>query len=258
VNIWPQDLISEVSADDLKRGRVCGRAFALEHGSTKPRLVQPEDIVETTVRHALDLLYDTDVDQRSWKSLHQTLLKIWPIHSRRTSFVDEYEETGWRLQASTLLNNAWCSVDHTVAPVLRHAQTRAVLTPSVTLVAHIDRVDLDSHGDLSVLLYITRGGPRADERLMGEDPTVLVAATTVRETLGAPVSSVSFFDLHSGTVARWEPRDLDLHAERIRFQLAAEVAELFGDHAPVPGALCGTCRHLPTCPAILDRLQQPC
>jgi len=188
-----------------------------------------------------DFMSSVPVEERTSSRLEELLREKWRRY--RMGFVDRDEEKAWGERALGQLRWFAGTQDLSVMPLMVEDYHKAELSPLVTLVGRIDRVDRDAAGGLHIIDYKTG---RMPEEI---DATQLHAyALILSRTQDVPVTRASYLYLDAGEVRTLHPTpgDLEEAAESVLAAVERILAER--DYPAVVQGHCNHCDFLEICP----------
>jgi putative RecB family exonuclease len=207
---------------------------------TKPR---PYYTMGDHVHAALkDLLSSVPVEERTGARLEDLLREKWRRY--RKGFADREEERQWGERALEQLRQFAASQDLSVTPLMVEDYHSTELSPKVTLVGRIDRVDLEPGGGLHIIDYKTGRTPSDID-----SNQLHIYALILSRTRDEPVARASYLYLDAGELQTLYPTeaDLDEAAEYVIVSVDRILAER--EYPPVARDHCKTCDFLEICPS---------
>lgn len=186
--------------------------------------------------------------ERTASKLEDLLREKWRRY--RKGFENKDDEKQWGERA--LEQVRWFAENHDlhITPVMVEDFHKAELSPKITLVGKIDRVDMEADGGLHIIDYKT--GRMPDEL----DRTQLdIYALILSREQELPVDRVSYLYLNSGRCWTVQPTadDLEQAADYVFESVDSILSET--KYPAVINRYCGNCDFLEICPekgAILD------
>ena len=195
--------------------------------------------VHTTLREFLTRI---PVELRTAKTTESLLRRHW---SRcRIGFKNAEQEKRWADKALGQLERFVAEHDVTVQPLMVEVPMEAEITPKVTLVGRMDRVDLESDGSLHIIDYKTGNMPEETDWSQ-----LHLYALLLTRKLPYRVGKASFHYLASGVVQSTEI--LPDVLEQTVWDLLVTAKEINTEKCfqPTPGPACKRCDFGPICPA---------
>jgi RecB family exonuclease len=197
------------------------------------------DHVHATLK---DFFSSIPAEERSVPKLEDLLREKWRRY--RKGFADRQEERLWGERALEQLRQFAASQDLSVTPLMVEDYHTAELSPKVTLVGRIDRVDLEPGGGLHVIDYKT--GRMPDEI---DSMQLHLYSLILSRTRDEPVARASYLYLDAGELQTLYPTQTDLD-EGADYVIAA-VDRILAEREYPPSARdhCRTCDFLEICPS---------
>ena len=189
-----------------------------------------------------DFLSSVPVEERTSSRLEDLLREKWRRY--RKGFADLEEERQWGERALAQLRWFAESQDLSVTPLMVEDYHTAELSPTITLVGRIDRVDRERESGLHIIDYKTG---RMPEEI---DSTQLhIYALILSRAQEVPVARVSYLYLDTGEMHTLCPSQQDLE-EAAEYVIAAVDRILAEREYPaIVQGLCRTCDFLDICPS---------
>lgn len=252
-----------LSASAIGRYRLCEKQFhfadvlraRVDEPQSSPVLAQAN-----AVHHALERFFGLPVRERNLEHLHRALRAVWPEH-RAGAFGSRFEEAYHGRDALEMLAAYAERADLTAQPLAREQRFRLALTPQVTLVGKIDRVDrahdpsdpdrdeLDTDRPatpIEVIDYKT-GKQTLESASLPFEPAVQVYVAAAERLFKRPVSKVRYVYLRGDDV-EWVPGDRD-EVEKVKRRLLDKCEEIASaqEFPAFAGVHCNWCRYALLC-----------
>ena len=188
-----------------------------------------------------DFLSIVPVEERTVARLENLLREKW--QSNRKGFKDLDDEKQWGERALSQVRWFAQSQDLSVTPIMLEDFHSAELSPKITLVGRIDRVDKEAEGGLHIIDYKTGKMPEEIDRNQ-----LYIYAVVLSKEQKLPVSKVSYFYLEAGEFQTLEPTASDL--EQAADYVVKTVDRILSEtkYPATINSYCGTCDFLEICP----------
>jgi RecB family exonuclease len=204
------------------------------------------------IHHALERFFGLPLHERSVDNLHRALRAVWPQH-RAGAFRNRDEEAFYGREALELLSHFAATSDLDVQPLAREQRVRFRLTPDVTLVGKIDRIDESADEEdseyarsIEIVDYKT-GRPLLEGADLPDEPATQVYVAAAEALFRRPVSKVRVIYLR-GEEVTWVPGerdDVDELQQRL-IKVCGQIAQTT-DYQASPGRHCDWCRYALIC-----------
>ena len=245
----------------------CALAFRLSAIDRLPEPPSPHAAKGTLVHRALELLmWEEDPGQRSRHAAMSKLARAVPEILDGPEYaalaLSGEERAAFVSDAETLLSNYFTLEDPDEVKVLGTELRLSATVGTLKLSGIIDRLELDSDGQLVVTDYKTGRAPSVNfeqSRLVG----VHFYAFLCEQVLGRRPARVQLLHLREPLVVSTVPSDQSIRGLRqqtLAVWSAVERACEREDFRPKPGRLCSYCSYHEYCPAVggdLARLPLP-
>jgi CRISPR/Cas system-associated exonuclease Cas4 (RecB family) len=195
-----------------------------------------------------DFLSIVPVEERTVSRLEEILREKW--RRNRKGFQDLDDEKQWGEKAIEQLRWFARSQDLSLIPVMVEDFHKAELSPKITLVGKIDRVDQDADGGLHIIDYKT--GRMAEEI---DNTQLHIYALILSREQERQINRVSYLYLDAGRYQTVQPTTVDLDEAA---DYVFEAVDRILTETRYPATInvhCGSCDFLEICPekgAILD------
>ena len=189
-----------------------------------------------------DFLTIVPVEERTVSRLENLLREKWQ-HNRK-GFKDLDDEKQWGERALSQVRWFAQNQDLSVTPLMAEDFHRAELSPKITLVGRIDRVDQEAEGGLHIIDYKT--GKMREE--IDRNQLYIYALVLSREQQ-LPVSKASYLYLEAGEFQTLRPTAADL--EQAADYVVGTVDRILAErkYLATINSYCGTCDFLEICPS---------
>ena len=250
-------LPTSLSPSKVASFQECALAFRLSAIDGLPEPPSPHAAKGTLVHRALELLmWEEDPDARTFDAALSKLQRAVP----EVLDGDEYGALGLAggeradlvADAETLVRHYFDLEDPRTVRVLGTELRLSARVGTLTLSGIIDRLELDSDGELVVTDYKTRRAPSASyetPRLAG----VQFYASLCEEVFGRRPARIQLLHLREPLVISTVPSEQSLRGLRqkaLAVWAAVERACRDEDFRPKPGWLCDVCGYRAYCPAV--------
>ena len=188
-----------------------------------------------------DFMSSVPVEDRTASRLEELLREKWRRYRR--GFADRDEEKLWGERALGQVRWFAESQDLSITPLMVEDYHTAELSPLVTLIGRIDRVDREPEGGLHIIDYKTG---RMPEEI---DSTQLhVYALILSRTQDTPVTGASYLYLDAGEMRTLHPTPerLEEAAEDVLAAVDTILAER--EYPAIVGGHCRLCDFVEICP----------
>lgn len=252
-----------LSAAAINRYRVCEKQFHFAD-VLRPKIErsQPSAILAqaNAVHHALERFYGLPTGQRHVEHLHRALRAVWSQY-REGAFFGRDEEAFYGREAIEMLSAYAARADLTVQPLAREQRFQLTLTPQVTLVGKIDRIDsafdpadptgdeldTDNSSDSIEVVDWKTGRQTLESSELPFEPAVQVYVVAAERLFKKPVSKVRYVYL-KGDDVDWVPGGRD-EVEELKQRLLDKCDEIASatEYTAAPGRQCDWCRYALLC-----------
>ena len=188
-----------------------------------------------------DFLSIVPVEERTVSRLENLLREKW--QRNRKGFKDLDDEKQWGERALTQVRWFAQSQDLSVTPLMLEDFHRAELSPKITLVGKIDRVDQEAEGGLHIIDYKTGKMPEEIDRNQ-----LYIYALVLSQEQKLPVSKVSYLYLEAGEFQTLQPTAADL--EQAADWVVRTVDRILAErkYPATINSYCRACDFLEICP----------
>jgi len=188
-----------------------------------------------------DFLSVVPVEERTVSRLENLLREKW--QRNRKGFKDLDDEKQWGERALNQVRWFAQNQDISVTPLMLEDFHRADLSPKITLVGRIDRVDQEAEGGLHIIDYKTGKMPEEIDRTQ-----LYIYALVLSKEQKLPVSKVSYLYLGAGEFETLRPNAADL--EQAADYVVRTVDRILAErnYPATINSYCGTCDFLEICP----------
>ncbi len=188
-----------------------------------------------------DFLSIVPVEERTVARLENLLREKW--QRNRKGFKDLDDEKQWGEKALSQVRWFAQSQDLSVTPLMLEDFHSAELSPKITLVGKIDRVDQEAEGGLHIIDYKTGKMPEEIDRNQ-----LYIYAVVLSKEQQLPVTKVSYLYLEAGEFQTLGPTASDLEQAA---DYVVETVDRILSETKYPATInsyCGTCDFLEICP----------
>lgn len=203
--------------------------------------LRPQDTAGSLVHRVLcDFFSKLDPEERSGERLVRMFEEGWEALSPRYLRMEGVD----RLRDDSIeqLSRFAAQHDLSAAPLLVEPYFQVEVALQVTLFGRVDRIDEAEDGSLHVIDYKT--GSHSDEVDVGQ---LRLYAIMAEESLGRPVSRLSFWHLDYGLVWTAEFSDEDKRRARSEMLDAVDRMNAVSEFPANIGPHCGHCPYLYAC-----------
>jgi putative RecB family exonuclease len=250
-------LPTSLSPSKVSSFKDCALAFRLSVIDRLPEPPSPHAAKGTLVHRALELLmWEEEPGNRTLECALAKVARAVPEVLDDAEYADlgfsEEERAEFVADAETLVRNYFELEDPSSVLVIGTELRMSVTVGSLTLSGIIDRLELDSNGDLVVTDYKTGRAPSANfeqSRLGG----VHFYAFLCEQVLGRRPVRIQLLHLREPIAICTTPSDLSirgLQQQTKAIWAAVEQACEREDFRPKPGRLCDFCAYHEFCPAV--------
>lgn len=194
------------------------------------------------VHATLSEFLSQDNHDRSWPKMESILRRRW--RTRREGFKTPEQEKEFGERALRYLRWFYDNEDVRAQPCMLEAKHQAVLTPDLTLVGKVDRVDRCEDGSFHIIDYKTGRTASGGDHLQ-----LMAYAVLLGKKFRAPISRVSYLFLNGLGWQSVEPTDVQLREAEGRLCAARDEIIAEQEFAPTPGPLCSWCDFTEICDA---------
>jgi putative RecB family exonuclease len=189
-----------------------------------------------------DFLSSVPVEERTASRLEDLLREKWRRY--RKGFADVEEERLWGERALDQLRWFAGSQDLSVTPIMVEDYHTAELSPKVTLIGRIDRVDREPGGGLHIIDYKTGKIPQEMDNTQ-----LRIYALILSRTQDVPVARASYLYLDAGELHTLYPTPD--HLEEAADYVIAAVDRILAEreYPAIVQGHCRTCDFLEICPS---------
>lgn len=219
----------------------CRLRYRYQYLDRIPARLRIQDTAGSLVHRVLcDFFSKVPVDERNGERLVRMFSEGWEALSPRYLRMEGVD----RLRESSLEELRLFAQRHDLkaTPFMVEPYFQVEVAPGVTLFGRLDRIDEEADGTLHVIDYKT--GSHPDEVDVGQ---LRLYAIMAEESLGKPVSRLSFWYLSDGQVSTTDLSEDD--NRRAREELLAAVSEManVSEFPATIGPQCGHCPYLHAC-----------
>ncbi|MGB2855849.1 MAG: PD-(D/E)XK nuclease family protein [Dehalococcoidia bacterium] len=188
-----------------------------------------------------DFLSIVPVEERTVARLENLLREKWRRY--RKGFEDLDDEKRWGERALDQVRWFAQNQDLSITPIMVEDYHKAELSPKITLVGKIDRVDKDAEGGLHIIDYKTGKMPEETDRTQ-----LYIYALILSKKQELPVAKVSYLYLVAGEFETLWPTTADL--EQAADYVVSMVDRILAEtkYPAIINSYCGTCDFLKICP----------
>jgi RecB family exonuclease len=219
----------------------CRLRYRYQYVDRIPARLRPQDTAGSLVHRVLcDFFSKLLPEERSEERLVRIFEEGWDALSpryRRMKGVDPLREDSIRQLKVFAARH-----DISAVPLLVEPYFQVEVALGVTLFGRVDRIDEEADGSLHVIDYKT--GAHPDEV---DAAQLRLYAIMAEESLGKPVSRISFWHLDDGLVSTAGLSDDDRRRTRSDLLAAVQRMNEISEFAPNIGRHCGHCPYLHAC-----------
>ena len=188
-----------------------------------------------------DFMSVVPAEQRSQSRLEDLLREKWRRY--RKGFSDLDEEKIWGEKALEQMRRFAQSQDLSVNPLMVEDFHKTELTPKITLVGKIDRVDQEDTGSLHIIDYKTGKVPEEQDNTQ-----LYIYALILSREQSLPVTMVSYLYLDTCEYYTVQPTSADL--EQATDYVITTVDRILSEreYLATPNMYCGVCDFIEICP----------
>jgi RecB family exonuclease len=203
--------------------------------------LRPQDTAGSLVHRVLcDFFSKVPADERTAERLLAMFDEGWTALSPRYLAMAGVDEL--RDQAQSQLSRFAESWDLGAKPLATEPYFQVEAAPGSILFGRVDRIDEEADGSLHLIDYKT--GTDADEV---DARQLRLYAIMAEQSLGKPVTVLSFWYLDQGETQTFEFTEEERRAARAELLTAVEKMEQTIDFPATVGPHCGRCPYLHTC-----------
>ncbi|HEY49346.1 MAG TPA: PD-(D/E)XK nuclease family protein [Dehalococcoidia bacterium] len=188
-----------------------------------------------------DFLSIVPVEERNVSRLEGLLREKW--RRNRSGFKNLDDEKMWGEKALNQMRWFAQNQDLTVTPLMVEEFHETVLSPKITLIGKIDRVDQEADGSLHIIDYKTGKIPEELDRTQ-----LYIYALILAREQKLPVTKVTYLYLDAGEFQTIQPTITDLEQAADYVVEAVERILAEKKYPATINSYCGTCDFLEICP----------
>lgn len=194
------------------------------------------------VHNALKDCFEKPPQERNFILLEECLRSRWK--ENRAGFEGREDEARWGVKALKMLRLFATRQDLKIQPLLLEDYYDTDLTPEITILGRIDRVDADGEDGLHVMDYKT--GKSGDEP--PDSLQLVLYSFIIQQKLHRPVTKASYLYLAENKWVTIQPTEEDF--EKMSERVIAVVQRIASEthFSPNLNAFCSTCDFLSICP----------
>jgi putative RecB family exonuclease len=219
----------------------CRLRYRYQYVDRIPARLRPQDTAGSLVHRVLcDFFSKVAPEERTEERLARMFEDGWEALSPRYRQMRGVDQL--RQGSIEQLKTFAVKHDLSAAPLMVEPYFQVEVAPGVTLFGRVDRIDEEADGSLLVIDYKT--GSHPDEVDAGQ---LRLYAIMAEESLGKPVSRISFWNLDDGFVWTAGLSDEDKRRARSDFLGAVERMNTVSEFPANIGPHCGHCPYLHAC-----------